>query len=139
VLSGMGGGLVTVDIKVAGASDPECGTRGGYVRGHQQPIVLCPAFFRDPADNEGRIRTLIHEMAHVKGVGNANLGEQYFPVFDCDSKGAFESADSWANYVHCLSGQTPDQPIAITGRRPPANPPANPPAPNAPRNPGGRK
>jgi hypothetical protein len=140
VLSGIGGGLVTVDIKVGGANDPECGTRGGYVRGHQQPIVLCPAFFRDPADNEGRIRTLIHEMAHVKGVGNANLGEQYFPVFDCDSKGAFESADSWANYVHCLSGQKPDQPIAITGQRPPANPPANPPASNAPRNhPGGRK
>ena len=29
-------------------------------------------------------------------------------MFDCDSPGAFESADSWANYVHCLSGQTPD-------------------------------
>jgi hypothetical protein len=139
VLSGMGGGLVNVDIKVVGANDPDCGSRSGYVRGHQQPIVLCPAFFRDPANNEGRIRTLIHEMAHVKGIGKADLGEQYFPVFDCDSKGAFESADSWAHYVHCLSGQTPDQPIAITGRRPPANPPANPPAPSPPRNPGGRK
>jgi hypothetical protein len=134
VLAGMGGGLVTVDIKVAGANDPACGARSGYVRAHHQPIVLCPAFFSNPADNEGRIRTLIHEMAHVKGIGKADAGEQYFPVFDCDSKGAFESADSWAHYVHCLSGQKPDQPTAITGRRPATSPPANPP-----RSPGGRR
>jgi hypothetical protein len=116
ILSNMGGGLVSVDVKVAGAGDAECGSRAGYVRGHQQPIVLCPAFFRDPSDNEGRIRTMIHEMAHVVGVGDASVGEQYFPVFDCDSKGAFESADSWANYVHCLSEQTPDKPITILGK-----------------------
>jgi hypothetical protein len=99
--------------KVAGAGDPECGSRAGYVRGHQPPIVLCPEFFKDPAAAEGRIRTMIHEMAHVKGIGKADVGEQYFPVFDCTSKGAFESADSWANYVHCLSDQTPDKPDEI--------------------------
>ena len=113
VLSGMGGGLVNVDVKVAGVGDPECGARAGYVRGHRPPIVLCPGFFADPSDNEGRIRTLIHEMAHVKGIGRADVAEQYTPVFDCTSKGAFESADSWANYVHCLSGQTPDKPEEI--------------------------
>jgi hypothetical protein len=116
VLAGMGGGLVTVDVKVAGAGDPECGTRSGYVRGHAPPIVLCPGFFKDPADNEGRIRTLIHEMAHVKGIGKADVAEQYYPIFDCDSKGAFEAADAWANYVHCLSGQQPDKPPVITGK-----------------------
>jgi hypothetical protein len=113
VLSGMGGGLVTVDVKVADAGDPECGSRAGYVRGHRPPIVLCPGFFKDPADTEGGVRTMIHEMAHVKGIGKADAGEQYFPVFDCTSKGAFESADSWANYVHCLSGQSPDKPDEI--------------------------
>ena len=113
VLSGIGGGLITVDVKVAGAGDTDCGSRAGYVRGQRPPIVLCPGFFKNPADAEGRIRTMIHEMAHVKGIGKADVGEQYFPVFDCSSKGAFESADSWANYVHCLSGQTPDMPDEI--------------------------
>lgn len=115
VLSGIGGGLVTVDVKVAGPGDPDCGSRAGYVRGHRPPIVLCPGFFADPANNEGRIRTMVHEMAHVKGIGQADAGEQYFPIFDCTSKGAFEAADSWANYVHCLSGGTPDKPPEIVG------------------------
>jgi hypothetical protein len=52
-------------------------------------------------------------MAHVKGIGKADVEEQYFPVFDCTSAGSFESADSWANYVHCLSGETPDKPEEI--------------------------
>ena len=109
VLSGMGGGLVTVDVKVAGAGDPECGSRAGYVPGHRPPIVLCPGFFKDPSDDEGRIRTMVHEMAHVKGIGGADVAEQYFPIFDCDQKGSFDAADAWSNYVHCLSGQTPDK------------------------------
>jgi Domain of unknown function (DUF4157) len=109
ILSGMGGSLITVDVKVAGKGDPECGSRAGYVRGHRPPIVLCPGFFKDPSDDEGRIRTMVHEMAHVKGIGSADTAEQYFPIFDCDQKGSFESADAWSNYVHCLSGQTPDK------------------------------
>ena len=48
ILSSMGGGLITVQVMVAGANDPECGNREGYVRGHRQPIVLCPEFFNDP-------------------------------------------------------------------------------------------
>lgn len=117
ILSGIGGGLITVDVKVAGAGDPECGSRAGYVRDHRPPIVLCGGFFADPKNNEGRIRTMIHEMAHVKGIGKADVAEQYFQIFDCDSKGAFESADSWANYVHCLSGQPADKPEEIVGRK----------------------
>ena len=53
-------------------------------------------------------------MAHARGIGSADAMEQYFPVFDCESTGAFESADTWSNYVHCLSGQPPDAPEQIT-------------------------
>lgn len=139
VLRGMGGGLIDVDVKVAGKGDPECGSRAGYVRGHRPPIILCPLFFSEPPDKEkqlsdikkeGRTRTMIHEMAHVKGIGKADINEEYFPVFDCESKGEFESADSWANYVHCLSGSTPDKPDEIvvptggskTNKKTPENP-----------------
>lgn len=108
VLRGMGSGVITAEAKVAGPGDPECGTRAGYVRGYRAPIVLCPAFFAKGTTPESRIRTMVHEMAHLQRIGSADAGEAYYPVFDCDSPGAFESADSWANYVHCLSGQTPD-------------------------------
>jgi hypothetical protein len=131
VLTGMGSGLIGVDVKVAGFGDPLCGSRSGYVSNHRPPIVVCPSFFTDPTGAEGRTRTMIHEMAHVKGVGSADVGEQYFVTFDCTSKGAFESADSWANYVHCLSGQTPDKPMEIKGNikgkpAPPKKPPGTP-------------
>jgi hypothetical protein len=109
----MGGLLITVAVKVAARGDPECGTRAGYVRAHQPPIILCPAFFNDTP--EQRIRTMVHESAHVVGIGSADAAEHYYPVFDCDSKGDFSAADSWANYVNCLSGQPPDKPITITG------------------------
>lgn len=115
VLSQMGGGLLSVPVLVAGLGDPECGSRAGYVRGLRPPIVLCPAFFARGTSDESRIRTMVHEMAHVRGIGSADAAEQYFPVFDCDTKGAFESADAWSNYVHCLSGQPPDAPVVITG------------------------
>ena len=108
VLRGMGGGVITADVMVAGPGDPECGSRAGYVRGSRPPIVLCPAFFAKSTTNESRIRTMVHEMAHLQRIGSADVAESYFPIFDCDSPGAFESADSWANYVNCLSGQTPD-------------------------------
>lgn len=114
ILSGMGGGLVDVQVLVAGGSDPECGIRPGYVRGLRPPIVLCPAFFAADTDDESRIRTMVHEMAHARGIGSADAMEQYFPVFDCESTGVFESADTWSNYVHCLSGQPPDAPEQIT-------------------------
>jgi hypothetical protein len=125
ILSRMGGGLITVDVKVAGPGDPECAF-AGYVRGHRPPIILCPRFFADPADNEGRIRTMVHEMAHVVGIGRAEATEQYLPIFDCFTPAKFESADAWSNYVHCVSGQTPDTPPTMTGK------PGKPPAPKKP-------
>lgn len=113
ILSSMGGGLVNVQVMVAAANDPECGSRAGYVRGLRPPIVLCPAFFATATSDEDRIRTMVHEMAHARGIGNAHA-EEYFPIFDCDSIGSFESADAWSNYVHCLSGQPPDAPEQVT-------------------------
>lgn len=103
------------NYRVAGAGDPECGSRSGYVVGHQLPIVLCPGFFRESA--EQRVRTLIHEAAHVAGIGKADTGESYCVVFDCEHGcGGFDSADSWAQYVHCMSGQAADQPEEIKGK-----------------------
>lgn len=105
------------DYRVAGAGDPECGTRSGYVVGHRLPIVLCPGFFRESP--EQRVRTLIHEAAHVVGIGKADTGESYCVVFDCEHGcGGFDSADSWAQYVHCLSGQAADKPQVIRGKAP---------------------
>lgn len=104
-------------IMVAGPGDPECGgSRAGYVRGFRPPIVLCPAFFAPTGTPEQQTRTLIHEAAHLANIGNASRAEGYCTFFTCDTAcpGGFYSADSWAQYVHCLSGQTPDVPPPIT-------------------------
>jgi hypothetical protein len=96
----------------AAASDKECGSRAGYVVGHTPPVVLCPAFFASSA--EEKIRTMVHESAHIAGIGQPN-GESYCGVYDCQTNcGGFSSADAWSHYVHCLSGQTADKPMQIT-------------------------
>lgn len=101
-------------IMVAGRGDPECGSRAGYVRGLRPPVVLCPTFFSDTPEQQ--IRTLIHEAAHLARIGNAGTAEGYCTFFTCDTAcpGGFDSADSWAQYVHCLSGRPPDRPPPIT-------------------------
>lgn len=94
-------------------TDSNCGSRAGYVVGNRPPVYLCPGFFGGSA--EDRIRTMVHEAAHVAGIGEA-MGETYCPIFDCDSTcGGFDVADSWSHFVHCMSGQTPDQPETVTG------------------------
>ena len=106
-----------VQTVIAPASDTDCGNRAAYVRGLRPPIVLCPAFFSDTPEQQ--IRTMVHEAAHLARIGSATLGESYCVDFDCKTScGGFESADSWAHFVHCLSGQTPDQPVVIQGRAP---------------------
>lgn len=116
ILSKMIGTLAPgADIQVAGVGDPDCGTRAGYVAGHRLPIMVCRGFFSE--NPEQQIRTLIHEAAHVAGIGNAALSESYCVIFDCEHGcGGFGSADSWAQYVHCLSGQAADKPIVIKGK-----------------------
>jgi len=107
--------LTNPQVMIGGRGDPECGNRAAYVRGLRPPIVLCPTFFSDTA--EQRIRTMIHEAAHLARIGSAALGESYCVIFDCaTSCGGFDSADSWAQFIHCLSGQTPDQPTVIQGQ-----------------------
>ncbi len=111
---------LTSDLQViiAPANDPECGSRAAYVRGLRPPVVLCPAFFTETPEQQ--TRTLIHEAAHLARIGSAGLGESYCVDFDCAAScGGFDSADSWAHFVHCLSGQAPDQPMTIRGRTPP--------------------
>jgi hypothetical protein len=115
VVSSMVSRLANPQVMVAGRNDPECGNRAAYVRGLQPPIVLCPTFFSDTP--EQRTRTMIHESAHLARIGSGSLGESYCVFFDCQTScGGFDSADSWAHFVHCLSGQTADQPPPITGR-----------------------
>jgi hypothetical protein len=119
VISSMVGYLTSgVQVMVAPANDQECGNRAAYVRGLRPPIVLCPAFFNSGGP-EQQIRTMIHEAAHLARIGNAGLAESYCVEFDCETScGGFSSADSWAHFVHCLSGQSPDQPMTIQGRTP---------------------
>lgn len=107
-----------IQIMIAPINDTECGFRQAYVRGLRPPIILCPGFFNGSV--EERTRTMIHEAAHLAGIGNAGLGESYCGgIFDCaGSCGGFDSADSWAHFVHCLSGQIPDQPEVIQVRVP---------------------
>jgi hypothetical protein len=107
-----------VSVMVAAPRDPDCGSRAAYVRGHRPPIVVCPAFF-SPADPEQQTRTLLHESAHLAGIGSSDQSETYDANYDCGNYfGEFEAADSWAHYIHCLSGQTPDVPTTIQGRAP---------------------
>jgi hypothetical protein len=113
-----------LEVLVAAKDDPECGNRGAYVRGLRPPVILCGAFFSNSA--EGQIRTMIHESAHLARIGDAGVGESYCIEFDCASTcGGFDSADSWAHFVHCLSDQKPDEPEVFKprkskGKKPPA-------------------
>jgi len=109
-----------VDVLVGGKDDPACGNRAAYVRGLRPPIVLCPAFFKDSPEQQ--VRTMIHESAHLARIGSADLGEGYCITFDCAAgcPGGFDSADSWAQFVHCLSDQKPDKPDVVEGKGPKA-------------------
>ncbi len=113
IVSGMAGSLTNAQVKVGAPGDPECGSRAGYVRGYRIPIVLCPGFFDSSPEQQSR--TMIHESAHLQGIGSAVLGEGYCQFFTCESScpGGFDSADSWAQYVHCLTDQTPDEPEKV--------------------------
>jgi len=97
------------------AKDPNCGNRAGYVIDHHAPIFLCPAFFS--SSPEERIRTMVHESAHVAGIGQPN-GEGYCVVFDYSGPcpGDFSSADSWAQFVNAVTDQPPDKPPTLTGK-----------------------
>lgn len=105
------------EVRVAAAGDASCGTRAGYVAGLAPPVVLCPAFFSDSP--EQRIRTMIHEAAHLSGIGDPSTAEGYCPIYDCEGVcGGPESADAWAHFIHCLSGQAADELEQVTPESP---------------------
>lgn len=119
IVTSMGARLASANLTFtcAPSNDPNCGNRAGYVVGNRAPIHLCPTFFNNSSAEE-RIRTMVHEAAHLGGIGEA-IGETYCPIFDCATTcGGFDVADSWSHYVHCMSDQTPDQPEVIQGGTP---------------------
>jgi hypothetical protein len=105
------------ELKVACETDknPNCAVRTAYVENLSSPIHFCPAFFQTSTP-EQRIRTLIHESAHLARIKEEGDSESYCVSFDCESNcGGFYVADGWAHYLHCLSGQKADQADVIEG------------------------
>lgn len=97
--------------------DPRCGLRSAFVVGNRVPIFLCPAFFG--GNDEQRTRTMIHESAHLTGIGDPN-GELYYLRFNSlnedpqitqgtpASRNRADFADTWAKYVNAVTRQPPD-------------------------------
>lgn len=105
------------------ASDTHCRGFEAYVLGNRPPVHLCPVFFS--TTDEQRIRTLIHETAHLVGIGEPD-GESYYPFFDGQPLGnglGPNSADSWAHFIHCVSGQALDKPDNAGGHTAKTPPP----------------
>ena len=97
--------------------DPRCGSRSAFVVGNRIPIVLCPRFFG--GNDEQRIRTMVHESAHLTGIGDPD-GEAYYLQFNTlnedpqitqgtpRSRNRADFADTWAKYVNAVTGQPAD-------------------------------
>lgn len=121
------------------AADKECGSRAGYVRSDEKGIIhLCPKFFNpsvaaeEPPPVERRVRTLVHESAHM---AHPNIsepgGESYCVVFTCEDScgdGPVDGrsgqhvpgrvADNWSQFAFCAAGNKPDEAETITVSRP---------------------
>jgi hypothetical protein len=113
-------------IYCSAGDDEHCSGRSGYVKTGERIIHVCPNFFNSNVGGtavdqsaeaaEQRVRTLVHESAHVAGISEHDGKESYCVVFTCDSscgEGA-NVADNWSQWVHCGSGQSPDKIQAIT-------------------------
>jgi hypothetical protein len=117
--------LASPSLSVARAdpADKRCSFRAGFVVGNRPPIQLCPVFFTSTLEQQ--IRTLIHESAHLAGIGDAE-GELYYLRYNCLNEAPEVEvgtpvnrtrpvqADSWAKYVNCVSGQPADKVDVIT-------------------------
>jgi len=131
VLDLMSAALAAPVMRCSEASDPHCGSRAGYVRSDEKGVMhLCPKFFNQKAGEPGdatpaeqRVRTVVHEAAHM---AHPNIsepgGESYCVVFTCQDScgdGPFDPqqgknvparvADNWSQFVHCASGRKPDE------------------------------
>lgn len=118
------------DIRCAPNTDKDCGaTLKAYVRSSERNIIwVCPNFFQnDPKTKapidisaqaaDQRVRTLVHESAHSAGISESAAGESYCTFITCEAscgtgggpgKGT-NVADNWSAFVHCVSGQAPDE------------------------------
>jgi hypothetical protein len=116
---------LNLPVELSPASDPNCDFEA-YVVGNRSPVHLCPRFFN--TSEEQRIRTMIHEAAHLVGIG-APGGESYYPFYDGQPFGGGfgpNEADSWSHYVHVVSGQPLDKPDGGPGHvATPPPPPSN--------------
>ncbi len=122
--------LPSTEIVKADPKDPRCGLRAAFVVGNRPPIQLCPFFFDSKSSPEQRTRTMIHEAAHLTGIGDPD-GELYYLRFNClnenpeidhgnpTDRSRNAQADSWAKYVHCVTKQPPDRVDIVTPTRPP--------------------
>lgn len=94
-------------LRCATKADPMCngevpGTGVAYVLGNALPVHLCPKFFKAPVME--RARTMVHESAHVAGIGQAK-GETYCGPHVCTTVcGPPVVADAWSILVTCLNG-----------------------------------
>jgi len=100
------------------SSDPRSHLRAAFVVDSKPPIHLCIQFFA--TSDEQRIRTMIHESAHLARVGDPQ-GEAYYSRYNCQNQAPdiligdprtnrrADQADTWAKFVHCVSGQAPDK------------------------------
>lgn len=135
VLDLMAAALSGAVAHCSSAGDKYCGNRAGYVRSDEKGIIhLCPKFFNEKGlegsapPPEQRVRTLVHESAHLAHPDISEPGgESYCVVFSCeDSCGSgprdertgrdvpARVADNWSHFTHCASGRPPDELDAIT-------------------------
>lgn len=100
--------------------DTGCKVNAGFVKPGTYAVNLCPPFFS--GSEEQRIRTLVHESAHL-AKRFVNGEEAYCAIYDCKAScggqgdAAWGMADNWGHFVHCVSGQTADQPDKITSSK----------------------
>jgi hypothetical protein len=118
------GNLPTVNVP---SSDPRSHFREAFVENQRAPVFLCPQFFA--TTDEQRIRTFVHESAHMAGIGDPQ-GEAYYTLYNCQNTPPdtvigvqrtirrADQADTWSKYVHCVSGQAADIPSDVIKRRP---------------------
>jgi hypothetical protein len=127
VLELMAAALAGPETRCSTAADKQCGNRAGYVRSDMRnTIFFCPKFFAEegsPTPAEQRIRTVVHESAHL---AHPNIredgGESYCVVFSClDSCGDGPTdpvtgksvparvADNWSQFAHCAAGKPADE------------------------------
>lgn len=107
--------LPTVSVP---SSDPRSNLRAAFVVDSKLPIFLCPQFFA--TTDEQRVRTFIHEAAHLARIGDP-AGEAYYSRYNCRNEPPdimigdprslrrADQADTWAKFVNCISGQPPDK------------------------------